>query len=132
MSMDAKILKWSLLAGVAYFTCMAIAHFFSFKVPILFIYYDVPFYAYQDKIIAFCAVTYACLFYAAAMNRPTVPAALVSICVTVAGLAAVNLSGALASVMTAPSTIAYWIQTVMIGAYALWLVAFFVRSDQVA
>ncbi len=128
MSMDEKLLKWSLLAGVAYFLCMAIAHFFSFKVPVLFIYYDVPFYAYQDKIISFCAVTYACLFYAASMNRPTVPAALVSICVTAAGLAAVNLSNALDTVIKGASTTPYWIQTIMIGAYALWLIILYVRS----
>lgn len=126
--MNATILRYSLLAGVAYFCCMALAHFFGFKAPLLFVYYDVPFYAYQDKIISFCAFTYACLFFAAANNRPTVPAALVAIIVTTLGLAAVNLSEALASVLNGASTTVYWIQTVLIGAYAVWLVIFYLRS----
>jgi hypothetical protein len=51
------LLKLALLAGVGYFCAMAAAHWASFKVPVLFIYFDVPFYEYQDKIISFCAFT---------------------------------------------------------------------------
>ncbi|MEW6640403.1 MAG: hypothetical protein AB1586_07840 [Pseudomonadota bacterium] len=127
-TLNDRILKWSLLAGVGYFCCMAAAHFTGFKVPVLFIYYDVPFYAYQDKIISFCAFTYACLFHAAAQHRAAVPAALVSIVVTVLGLSAVNLSEALHSVLKGAPTTAYWIQTVMIAGYAVWLIVFYVRS----
>jgi hypothetical protein len=54
----ADLLQLALLAGVAYFLAMSAAHFTSFKVPVLFIYYDTPFYEYQDKIISFCAFTY--------------------------------------------------------------------------
>lgn len=129
MSVNEKILKYSLLAGVVYFCCMAVAHFFGIKVPILFVYYDVPFYAYQDKIISFCAFTYACLFFAASRNRPTVPAALVAMAVTTLGLAAVNLSDALASVIKGAPTTAYWMQTIMIGAFAAWLAVFYLRSS---
>jgi hypothetical protein len=132
MSENGAVLKYSLLAGVIYFCSMAIAHFFSFKVPILFIYYDVPYYAYQDKIISFCALTYACLFFAAAQNRPTVPAALIAITVTTLGLAAVNMSDALASVLNGASKTAYWLQTVMIGVYAMWLTFFYLRGGTAA
>ncbi|MFW2084045.1 hypothetical protein ACNPQK_24265, partial [Acinetobacter guillouiae] len=83
---------------------------------------------YQDKIISFCAFTYACLFYAAAQHRPTVPAALVAISVTVLGLSAVNISDALRSVLNGAPTTAYWIQTVMIAGYAVWLIVFYLRS----
>ncbi|MGO4712795.1 hypothetical protein [Bradyrhizobium sp. 2TAF24] len=128
MTLNDRILNVSLLAGVVYFCCMAVAHFTGFKVPVLFVYYDVPFYAYQDKIISFCAFTYACLFYAAAQHRPTVPAALVAISVTVLGLSAVNISDALRSVLNGAPTTAYWIQTVMIAGYAVWLIVFYLRS----
>jgi len=110
-----------LWAGVAYFCCMAIAHFFSTKVPLLFIYYDTPFYAYQDKIIAFAVFAYVCLFIAAARVREVVPAALATIWVTVLGLSAVNLSEALRSVLAGQGTGAYWLQTALVAAYALAL-----------
>lgn len=126
--MAQKILKYSLLAGVAYFCCMAVAHFFGLKVPILFVYYDTPFYAYQDKIIAFAVVTYACLFFAGAQHGAVVPAVLVSIWVTVLGLGAVNVSQALQEVLSGRSTTPYWIQTALIAGYAIWLTIFYGRS----
>ena len=90
-------LRLALWAGVAYFCCMALAHFFGLKYPILFVYYDVPFYAYQDKIISFAVVAYICLFANAAVHRTAVPAAIVALGVTVLGLSAVNVSDALGS-----------------------------------
>ncbi len=119
--MSGRILNLLLWAGVAYFCCMAIAHFFGIKLPILFIYYDTPFYAYQDKIISFAVVAYICLFASAARSREAVLAALIAIWVTVLGLCAVNLSDALQSVLSGKSTLIYWLQTVAIAAYALCL-----------
>ena len=126
--MADRLLCWSLWAGVAYFCCMAAAHYLGLKVPLLFVYYDVPFHAYQDRIIAFAVVAYVCLFATAARHRVAVPAALVALGVTVAGLASVNLSDALAAVLDGRSTVAYWLQTGLIAAYFLWLVALAVAS----
>ena len=122
-SMSGRILNLLLWAGVAYFCCMAVAHFFGIKVPILFVYYDTPYYAYQDKIISFAVVAYICLFASAARSGEVV-FALVAIWVTVLGLCAVNLSDALQSVLTGKSTLAYWLQTAAIAAYALCLTIF--------
>lgn len=122
------VLRWSLWMGVAYFCCMAVAHFFGLKYPLLFVYYDVPFHAYQDKIISFAVVAYVCLFATAARHPVAVPAALVALGVTVAGLAAVNCSEALATVLAGRSTRAYWLQTGLIAAYFFWLLALFSRS----
>lgn len=119
--MKTSWLRTALLAGVAYFCCMAVAHFTGLKWPVLFVYYDTPFYAYQDKIISFAVVTYACLFYVAARQREAVPAALVSIWVTVLGLSSVNTSSALASVLQGQGTLAYWLQTGALAGYALLL-----------
>ena len=107
---------------------MALAHFFGLKVPLLFVYYDVPFHAYQDKIISFAVVAYVCLFASAARERAVVPAALVALAVTVLGLSAVNVSDALASVLGGRSTQAYWLQTGLIAVYLVWLVVFYRRS----
>lgn len=123
------LLKYALLAGTGYFLAMAIAHWTSFKFPLLFIYYDVPYHEYQDKIISFCAFTYACLFWCASAHLVTVPAALVSLGATVLGLSAVNSSSALASVLQGRSTEAYWIQTGLIAAYWAALFALYRASD---
>jgi len=119
--MDASLLRYSLAAGTLYFCCMSVAHFFSFKLPLLFVYYDTPFYAYQDKIISFAVVAYICLFFSAARRLAGTVAALVALWVTVLGLASVNLSPALHEVLGGRSTAAYWLQTGLLLAYAIWL-----------
>ena len=126
--MSDRLLNWLLWAGVAYFCCMAIAHFFGIKLPILFIYYDTPYYAYQDKIISFAVVAYICLFVSAARSRDAVAAALIAIWVTVLGLCAVNLSDALQSVLAGKSTLVYWLQTAALAIYALCLTVFWRQS----
>lgn len=117
--MNSKLTQYAFLAGVAYFICMAVAHFFGIKVPILFVYYDTPFYAYQDKIIAFAVCAYIGLFYAAAKHRDVALIAIIVLAITVAGLSTVNLSPELAFVLQEEqSTLPYWLQT---GAIAFYL-----------
>ena len=119
------LLRLALWAGAAYFCCMAVAHFFGLKYPLLFVYYDVPFYAYQDKIISFAVVAYICLFVNAALDRRAVPAALVALGVTVLGLSAVNGSDALETVLDGRSPIAYWMQTGLIALYFIMLIVLY-------
>jgi len=127
--MNSPLLRYSLLAGVVYFCCMAVAHFFGIKQPLLFVYYDTPFYAYQDKIISFAVVAYIALFYSAAKHRAVVPAALTVLGITVMGLASVNVSKALASVLDeGQSTRPYWIQTGLIAAYFVVLLSLYLRD----
>lgn len=104
---------------------MAVAHFFGLKYPLVFVYYDVPFHAYQDKIISFAVVAYICLFYTAATIRAAVPAALVALAVTVLGL-----SDALQSVLAGRPTTVYWAQTGLIAGYLAWLVVFHLRVPE--
>lgn len=104
-------------ANVIYFVAMSVAHWTGLKLPILFIYYDTPFYAYQDKVISFCAATYALLNFAAVRHRAVVPYVIASLALTTAGLSAINASDDLQKVLHKDgSTSAYWIQTGMIGA----------------
>lgn len=124
------LLRLALWAGVAYFCCMAVAHFFGLKYPLLFVYYDVPFHAYQDKIISFAVVAYVCLFANAALHRSGVPAALVALGVTVLGLSAVNASDALGSVLDGRSTLAYWLQTGLIAAYFALLLGLYAAESR--
>ncbi|MBS8227597.1 hypothetical protein [Vannielia litorea] len=116
-----QTLRFGLLALVAYFVCMAIAHFFGLKVPILFVYYDTPYYAYQDRIISFAVLSYVGLFYAASGDIKLVPIALAVLGATALGLASVNMSEALASVLSeGQSTWPYWAQTAVIA--GLWFI----------
>lgn len=129
LDMNSPLLKYSLLAGVVYFFCMAIAHYFGIKQPLLFVYYDTPFYAYQDKIISFAVVSYMALFYLAATNRIAVPAALIVLGITVLGLASINVSEALVSVLNeGQSTTVYWIQTGLIASYFILLLVLYLRD----
>lgn len=121
-----NLLRLGLLAGVLYFCCMAIAHFFGLKLPILFVYWDTPFYAYQDKIISFSVVSYVGLFYTASRHIEAVPAALAVLGVTVLGLVSVNFSDALAEVLVEGQlTWPYWAQTALIAGYWAVLVALY-------
>ncbi len=106
---------------VAFFLCMAGAHFLGLKVPLLFIYHDTPYYAYQDRIIAFALVTYALLFLAASRHRVVVPYALASGWITVAGLAYINQSTELAETLNGQGTTIYWLETAALAAMALVL-----------
>ncbi len=130
MKQDDTILKYSFLVCTIYFVCMSIAHFFGIKLPILFVYYDIPFHAYQDKIISFCVVTYAILFYGAYQNRVLAPYAILSMFTTVLGLSLINLSGALKSVLGEGGTMMYWLQTGMIASILVWLAVFYKRAKK--
>ena len=126
--MNPPVLRYALLSGVAYFCCMALSHYSGIRLPLLFVYYDIPFYAYQDRIIAFAVVGYAALFYTAARHRVVVPAALFTLGVTVLGLASINLSEALTSLLAdGQTTTPYWIQTGLIAAYFLLLLVLYLR-----
>ena len=128
-----------LWAGVAYFLCMGTAHVTDFKVPVLFVYFDVPSTFYQNKIISFTCLTYATLFAFSAIHENTAPAA-ISMLTTALGLAHVNLSVALRAEMKKrdrdsefkpgviwyrKDTLAYWAQTVMITGYGAVLASLY-------
>ena len=127
--MTPPLLRYALLAGIALFCCMAVAHFFGIKQPLLFVYYATPFYAYQDKIISFAMIAYIGLFHAASRHMAVVPTALAVMAMTVLGLSAVNMSDALASVMGPDNSLTpYWVQTGLIAGYFLALVGLYLKA----
>ncbi|MES9972881.1 MAG: hypothetical protein ABW094_01385 [Candidatus Thiodiazotropha sp.] len=129
--MNSKLTKYAFLVGVAYFCCMATAHFLGTKVPVLFVYYDTPFYAYQDKIISFAVCAYIALFYSASQHRSVALNAIIVLAVTVLGLSSVNLSSSLASVLEeGQSTLPYWLQTGAIAFYLVALVVLYIKDGK--
>lgn len=129
--MNSKLTNAAFFAGCAYFACMAIAHFFGIKVPVLFIYYDTPYYAYQDKIISFSVCAYIAVFYLATKSRENALVGIIILAITAFGLSAVNISPALGEVLTAEqSTTPYWLQTVMIYGYVVLLAGLYFRDGK--
>ena len=103
------------LVNAIYFVAMATAHFFGLKYPVLFIYYDVAFYAYQDKIISFAVCAYVLLFFEAYRNTSIRMSAIILMYITSLGLTLVNVSEALdVALKVDQSKLPYWIQTIAI------------------
>jgi hypothetical protein len=94
MRKNTVILKWLLLAGAAYFLAVAIAHMFRIKIPMLFVYYDVPSYGYQDRIISFLTFGWSTFLFTASINptknRDAVKAILIAGLTAVFGLNVIN------------------------------------------
>ena len=129
--MNSRPTSIAFLAGAIYFCFMAGAHFFGIKVPVLFVYWDTPFHAYQDRIISFAVCAYVALFHAASRERAVALSANVVLTVTVLGLCSVNLSDDLAAVLEdGQSTLPYWLQTGAIAAYSAVLWGLYARDGR--
>ena len=129
--MNSQLTKYAFLSGATYFFFMATAHFFSIKVPILFVYYDTPFYAYQDKIISFSVFAYIALFYSASQHRSVALNAIVVLAITVVGLSFINVSNDLASVLKeGQTTFPYWLQVGAITLYLLALIFLYIKDGK--
>lgn len=93
--------------------------------------YDTPCYAYQDKIIAFAVCAYIGLFYAASQHRAVALSAIIVLAITVLGLASVNTSAELATVLSyGQSTMPYWLQTGAIAFYLTLLLLLYIKDGK--
>ena len=94
MNKSSTILKWLLFAGAIYFLAVSIAHMLGFKVPLLFIYYNVPSYGYQDRIISFLSFGWSVFLFSASRdpmkNRSPIKAILIAGLAAVFGLQMIN------------------------------------------
>jgi len=127
----ARQLRWSLLAGAAYFALVAIAHTFGIKLPVLFIYFDLPSHPYQDQIIGFLCFGWSALFHAAARDpqaaRPIIGSVLTAGLTAVLGLAAINLRTDFGKLAGRPQEWAYWLGAAGAVAYWCWLFSLYRR-----
>jgi hypothetical protein len=94
MNNSEKTLKWLLSIGAIYFLAIAIVHMMGIKLPVLFVYYDVPSYGYQDKIISFLSFGWSIFLFMASLdpikNRGAVKAILIAGLGAVFGLTVIN------------------------------------------
>eukprot|EP01135_Chromosphaera_perkinsii_P011951 Nk52_evm4s2542 gene=Nk52_evmTU4s2542 len=116
---------------------MSVAHFYSLKYPFLFVFYNTPFYRYQDRIISFTLLTYAALFFTAAQCRRAVPAAIFSMgstaamltCLVCSPLMEEEMLQGMSSQLREESVRMYWVQIGALGLYALVLAVLYTQGN---
>jgi hypothetical protein len=132
MEKNTTVLKWSLLAGSIYFLCVAVAHLLGFKVAVLFIYFDAPSYAYQNRIISFMAFGWSAFMFTAftdpAKYKDLVKSILVSGAIAIVALSIINLTTDFQAMLPGIKTPVFWIETVGLFVYWLWMAIFYRRS----
>jgi len=128
----AVVLNVLFHAGSLYFLCIAAAHAAGIKVPGLFIYFSVPSYEYQDRIIAALAFGWSAFFHAAGRN-PTgaLPvAALVAGFVAVATLVTINLTADFRSLSQDVEPFRFHIEAAMLALYWICLLAAYLMTGK--
>lgn len=93
--LPARWIRPSLLAGSAWFAAVALAHVLGVKAPGLFLFFAVPSYAYQDRIIGSLAAGWAVFFALAALrgtHRRRLDGPLAAGLCAIAGLSAIAAS----------------------------------------
>ena len=82
------------MAGAVYFLAVSVVHMLRIKIPLLFVYYALPSYGYQDRIISFLSFGWSVFLFMAstdpAKNREAVKAILVAGIAAVLGLNVIN------------------------------------------
>jgi hypothetical protein len=103
---------------------VAIVHAFRIKIPGLYIYFNVPSYAYQDKIISSFAFSWS-VFYISAALKPSeymLKAILISGGVAIGMLVFINLSTNFAAISESLNPRIYHLETGLLFVYWLWLI----------
>jgi len=131
MKKSSKILGLSILAGSIYFSLVAAAHLSGLKIPGLFIYFELPSYEFQDKIVALFALGWAMFFYSAYKDplkyigfvRAIIfagAAAIIILCV-------INFSVNFSTLNKSTNIRIIWLQVILLFFYWLWLVVYYFK-----
>ena len=129
MDKNIALLKWSLLAGSVYFALVAVVHMLGIKVPGLFIYFNVPSFGYQDKIISFLSLGWSIFLYTAFLNPvkniDLIKAILVAGMGAILGLCIINLSTDFTVLSDKINVAVFWWEVLCLGIYLTWLIFFY-------
>jgi hypothetical protein len=94
MNKNVMTLKLLLLAGAADCLAISIVHMLGTRVPLLYIYYDVPSYGYQDRVISFLSFGWSVFLFTTSRdplkNRGAVKAVLIAGLGAIFGLTVIN------------------------------------------
>ena len=118
-----KSIKFPLFCGSIYFLLIAIAHAIGLKIPGLFIYFNVPSYAYQNKIISLLAFGWAAFFFTASitLSRPLIKSILIIGLAALAMLTCININTDFAALSEKINPNLFHIETGILLLYWIWL-----------
>lgn len=132
MHRSSAILKWSLLIGAIYFFTVAIVHLVGLKVPGFYVYFDVPSYAYQDRIISFLCFGWSVFLFTAFLNPiknvNLIKAIIISGVGAIVGLSIINTITDFKALALDINVSTYWIKTFCLSFYLMWLIIFYFLS----
>lgn len=129
MNKNVTTLKWLLLTGATYFLAISIVHMLRIKVPLLFIYYNVPSYGYQDRIISFLSFGWSVFLFTASRdplkNRGTVKAILIAGLGAIFGLTVINNVTDFRALSPDIDPSAFQMETLVLSAYVAALIFYY-------
>ena len=134
MGKNTIILKWLLLAGAVYFLAMSGVHMLRIKVPFLFVYFSVPSYGYQDRIISFLAFGWSVFLFSASSDpvkhRDLVKAIVVAGIGAIFGLHIINTVTDFRALSAAVHPSVFRIESGVLTVYMLAVIIFYFLSGK--
>jgi hypothetical protein len=129
MNKNVTILKLLLLAGAAYCLAISIVHMLGTRVPLLYIYYDVPSYGYQDRVISFLSFGWSVFLFTTSRdplkNRGAVKAVLVAGLGAIFGLTVINNVTDFHALSPGIDPSAFQMETLVLSAYVAALIFYY-------
>jgi hypothetical protein len=122
-----NILKISLLAGGIYFFLVTVAHAINLKIPGLFIYFNVPSYAYQNKIISGLSIGWSVFLFTAfiTLSKSVIKSIIIAGAVILIMLIYINCSTDFKSLSSSINVNVFHLETGILFIYWLWLVVWY-------
>ena len=124
------MLQGSLQAGAAYFVCVTIAHWAGVKVPGLFVYYNIPSYAYQDRGIGIMTFGWAMFLLAVSRHLMMLPYLIAAGIAGIIGFSVNNVSDEVAAMAPPGGLVGVWGVVVGLAAYLVWIVVWWRVSQR--
>jgi len=134
MSKSVTMLKWLLLMGAVYFLAVALAHMLRIKIPLLFVYFDVPSYGYQDRIISFLSFGWSVFLFTTSRdpvkNRGAVKAILIAGLGAIFGLTVINSVTDFRALSPEINPSVFQMETLGMSAYVAALIYYYFLSTR--
>ena len=128
---NVAVLKWSLFTGAIYFLGISLVHMLDIKVAGLFVYFDVPSFNYQNKIISFLSFGWSVFLFFAFLdpekNISLVKSILVAGTGAIIGLSIVNLTTDFNALSPNVNVHIYWLETAILCLYLFWLFMLYLK-----
>lgn len=126
MSSRERRLSWALFAGATYFMAVSVVHFLGLKLPMLYIYFDVPSYDYQDRIISFFALGWSVFIFIAAkkpsQQLPLLSGIIYAGWIAIIGLCLINYQTNFQALDPSINTSIFWLESSLLFLYLLLLI----------